>query len=79
MARKHNWPGHTPLPKGLAAPARRALAPEGIETLEQLADYGEKEPEPLQVPRFGPLLGCQPGVRPGAKPGVRPAGGPGIG
>jgi hypothetical protein len=43
MARKHNWPGHTPLPKGLAAPARRALAHEGIETLEQLADYGEKE------------------------------------
>ncbi|MBT2512145.1 hypothetical protein [Arthrobacter sp. ISL-30] len=43
MARRSNWPGHTPLPKGLSAPARRALAHEGIETLEQLVDYGEKE------------------------------------
>ncbi|BCW62766.1 hypothetical protein EU811_16785 [Arthrobacter sp. TS-15] len=41
MASKSNWPGHTPLPKGLAAPARRALAHEGIETLEQLAEFGE--------------------------------------
>ncbi|MET4538292.1 MULTISPECIES: hypothetical protein [Micrococcaceae] len=41
MASKSNWPGHTPLPKGLAAPARRALAHEGIETLEQLAEVGE--------------------------------------
>ncbi|MCD4850046.1 hypothetical protein LN996_04425 [Arthrobacter sp. AK01] len=41
MSSKSNWPGHTPLPKGLAAPARRALAHEGIETLEQLAEFGE--------------------------------------
>lgn len=43
MAPKSSWPGHTPLPKGLSAPARRALAHEGIETLEQLADFGEKQ------------------------------------
>lgn len=43
MASKSNWPGHTPLPKGLAAPARRALAHEGIETLEQLAEFGESK------------------------------------
>lgn len=43
MSPKSNWPGHTPLPKGLAAPARRALAHEGIETLEQIADFGERE------------------------------------
>ncbi|MEV4954219.1 MULTISPECIES: helix-hairpin-helix domain-containing protein [Paenarthrobacter] len=41
MSSKSNWPGHTPLPKGLAAPAKRALAHEGIETLEQLAEFGE--------------------------------------
>lgn len=42
MPSKSNWPGHTPLPKGLAAPARRALAHEGIETLEQLAEFGSQ-------------------------------------
>lgn len=42
MGSKSNWPGHTPLPKGLAAPARRALAHEGIETLEQLVEFGEQ-------------------------------------
>ncbi|MEW1820715.1 hypothetical protein AB0323_08005 [Arthrobacter sp. NPDC080031] len=41
MAPKSNWPGHTPLPKGLSAPARRALAHEGLETLEQVAEFGE--------------------------------------
>jgi hypothetical protein len=30
------------LPKGISAPARRALAHEGLETLEQLAELGEK-------------------------------------
>ncbi|MEZ2388656.1 hypothetical protein AB6813_03765 [bacterium RCC_150] len=42
MASKSNWPGHTPLPKGLSVPARRALAHEGLETLEQLAEFGEE-------------------------------------
>lgn len=42
MTSKRNWPGHTPLPKGIAAPARRALAHEGLETLEQLAEFGEE-------------------------------------
>jgi hypothetical protein len=39
---KSNWPGHTPLPKGISAPARRALAHEGLETLEQLVEFGEQ-------------------------------------
>ena len=46
-SKKSNWPGHTPLPKGLAAPAKRALAHEGIETLEQLAEFGEQKASKL--------------------------------
>jgi hypothetical protein len=57
MASKSNWPGHTPLPKGLAAPAKRALAHEGIETLEQLAEYGEQKASKLHG--MGPVAIAQ--------------------
>ncbi|UVJ41128.1 hypothetical protein [Arthrobacter sp. CJ23] len=57
MSPKSNWPGHTPLPKGLAAPARRALAHEGIETLEQLADFGERQAASLHG--MGPVALAQ--------------------
>lgn len=57
MAPKSNWPGHTPLPKGLAAPARRALAHQGIETLEQLVEYDEKTASAL--PGMGPTAIAQ--------------------
>jgi len=30
------------LPKGISVPARRALAHEGLETLEQIAELGEE-------------------------------------
>ncbi|BCW05581.1 hypothetical protein [Arthrobacter sp. NtRootA1] len=57
MSSKSNWPGHTPLPKGLAAPAKRALAHEGIETLEQLAEYGEQKASKLHG--MGPVAIAQ--------------------
>ncbi|MBO1269354.1 hypothetical protein [Arthrobacter cavernae] len=57
MSPKSNWPGHTPLPKGLAVPARRALAHEGIETLEQLADFGERKTASLHG--MGPVAMAQ--------------------
>ncbi|MFI2563610.1 hypothetical protein [Paenarthrobacter sp. NPDC018779] len=57
MPHKSNWPGHTPLPKGLAAPARRALAHQGIETLEQLAEFGELETSKLHG--MGPVAIAQ--------------------
>ncbi|MFC8037898.1 hypothetical protein ACFUOZ_00900 [Paenarthrobacter sp. NPDC057355] len=57
MPSKSNWPGHTPLPKGLAAPARRALAHQGIETLEQLAEYGEGQMSKLHG--MGPVAIAQ--------------------
>ncbi|MFE4198769.1 hypothetical protein ACFRJ9_23210 [Paenarthrobacter sp. NPDC056912] len=57
MSSKSNWPGHTPLPKGLAAPAKRALAHEGIETLEQLAEFGEEEVSKLHG--MGPVAIAQ--------------------
>lgn len=40
MAPKSVEPGRTPLPRGIAAPARRALAHEGVETLEQVVELG---------------------------------------
>ncbi|MHA7221155.1 helix-hairpin-helix domain-containing protein [Arthrobacter sp. RHLT1-20] len=40
MAPKSVEPGRTPLPRGIAAPARRALAHEGVETLEQMVELG---------------------------------------
>jgi hypothetical protein len=40
MAPKSVEPGRTPLPRGIAAPARRALAHAGVETLEQVAALG---------------------------------------
>lgn len=57
MPHKSNWPGHTPLPKGLAAPARRALAHQGIETLEQLAEFGELKASKLHG--MGPVAIAQ--------------------
>ncbi|MGO4589710.1 hypothetical protein [Paenarthrobacter sp. 2TAF44] len=57
MSSKSNWPGHTPLPKGLAAPAKRALAHEGIETLEQLAELGEQKASKLHG--MGPVAIAQ--------------------
>jgi len=57
MSTKSNWPGHTPLPKGLAAPAKRALAHEGIETLEQLAEFGEQKASKLHG--MGPVAIAQ--------------------
>ncbi|MFP3579399.1 MULTISPECIES: hypothetical protein [unclassified Arthrobacter] len=57
MSSKSNWPGHTPLPKGLAAPAKRALAHQGIETLEQLAQFGERETSELHG--LGPVAIAQ--------------------
>ena len=40
MAKKTAAPGRTPLPVGIAAPARRALAQAGVETLEQVVELG---------------------------------------
>ena len=40
MTRKSSQPGSTPLPAGLAAPARRSLAHAGVETLEQVVALG---------------------------------------
>ena len=40
MAPKTVEPGRTPLPRGIAAPARRAFAQAGIETLEQVVALG---------------------------------------
>ena len=40
MAPKSVEPGRTPLPRGIAAPARRALAHAGVETLEQVVALG---------------------------------------
>ena len=40
MTRKSSRPGSTPLPAGLAAPARRSLAHAGVETLEHLVQLG---------------------------------------
>ena len=40
MASKSVEPGRTPLPRGIAAPARRSLAHAGVETLEQVVALG---------------------------------------
>ncbi|MET1064718.1 MAG: hypothetical protein ABWX85_07080 [Arthrobacter sp.] len=40
MAPQAVEPGRTPLPRGMAAPARRALAHAGVETLEQVVALG---------------------------------------
>ncbi|MDQ0756721.1 hypothetical protein [Arthrobacter sp. B3I4] len=42
MTRKFPQPGSTPLPAGLAAPARRSLAHAGVETLEHLVPLGQR-------------------------------------
>ncbi len=42
MTQKSREPGRTPLPRGIAAPARRSLAHAGVETLEQLVQLGER-------------------------------------
>ncbi|MFJ5957974.1 hypothetical protein ACIQC5_18680 [Paenarthrobacter sp. NPDC092416] len=57
MSAKSNWPGHTPLPKGLAAPVKRALAHEGIETLEQLAEFGQEQA--VKLHGMGPVALAQ--------------------
>ncbi|MCB5275173.1 hypothetical protein BJG92_02721 [Arthrobacter sp. SO5] len=41
MMQKTREPGRTPLPRGIAAPARKSLAHAGVETLEQLVQLGE--------------------------------------
>jgi len=43
MTRKSPRPGSTPLPAGLAAPARRSLAHAGVETLEHLVPLGRRQ------------------------------------
>ena len=42
MTPKSFEPGRTPLPRGLAAPARRSFAQAGVETLEQVVQLGER-------------------------------------
>ncbi|MEN3345037.1 MAG: hypothetical protein V7635_1613 [Arthrobacter sp.] len=42
MAPESAQPGRTPLPAGIAAPARRALAHAGVETLEQVVGLGRR-------------------------------------
>lgn len=43
MAPKSVQPGHTPIPRGIGAPARRAMAHAGLETLEQVVQFGQRE------------------------------------
>lgn len=43
MAPKSVQPGHTPIPRGIGAPARRAMAHAGLETLEQVVQYPQRE------------------------------------
>ncbi|MEV7134947.1 hypothetical protein AB0N24_18915 [Arthrobacter sp. NPDC093128] len=43
MTRKSVQPGHTPIPHGIGAPARRAMAHAGLETLEQVVYFGKRE------------------------------------
>ncbi|MBT2596903.1 hypothetical protein [Arthrobacter sp. ISL-72] len=43
MTRKSVQPGHTPIPHGIGAPARRAMAHAGLETLEQVVQFGKRE------------------------------------
>jgi predicted RecB family nuclease len=43
MTPKSVQPGRTPLPRGIASPARRVLAHLGVETLEQLAQLGQRQ------------------------------------
>ncbi len=43
MTRKSSRPGSTPLPAGLAAPARKSLAHEGVETLEHVMELGRRK------------------------------------
>ena len=52
MAPQPQEPGRTPLPRGIAAPARRALAHAGVESLEQVVALGRR------------TLGRMPGVCP---------------
>ena len=42
MTPKSVQPGRTPLPRGIASPARRLLAHSGVETLEQVAQLGHR-------------------------------------
>jgi hypothetical protein len=42
MTPKSFEPGRTPLPRGIAAPARRSLVQAGVETLEQVVQLGER-------------------------------------
>jgi hypothetical protein len=43
MTPKSLVPGRTPLPHGIAAPARKSLAHAGVETLEQVVQLGERK------------------------------------
>jgi hypothetical protein len=52
MSQKPAQPGRTPLPRGIASPARRTLAHAGVETLEQLAQLGHRQV--TQLPGMSP-------------------------
>jgi hypothetical protein len=43
MTRKSVQPGRTPIPQGIGAPARRSMAHAGLETLEQVVQFGQRE------------------------------------
>jgi hypothetical protein len=43
MTLKSVQPGRTPIPHGIGAPARRAMAHAGLETLEQAVQFGQRE------------------------------------
>jgi predicted flap endonuclease-1-like 5' DNA nuclease len=43
MTPKSIQPGHTPLPQGIGAPAKRALAHAGVVTLEQVVQFGHTD------------------------------------
>jgi hypothetical protein len=42
MSPKPAKPGRTPIPPGIGAPARRSLAHAGLETLEQVVQFGRR-------------------------------------
>ena len=43
MTKKSARPGRTPLPRGLASSDRRILAHSGVESLEQVAQFGHRQ------------------------------------
>ncbi len=61
-ASAHPRPAGTPLPRGIGAPATRALRAEGLSSLEQVAGWSEAELRalhgvgPIAVDRLGAAL-----------------------